>query len=109
MASNQRTPEQIRADIAASRHAMTVGLEGLVSEVHPSAIKNTVKAVAQDMADDAKQSAFDSVRRARGWFVDENGVRWDHVGTVTIAVLGVVTVVAAVSGLSKFARRGITK
>lgn len=106
MASYQRTPEQIRADIAASRHAVTVGLEGLVSEVHPSAIKETVKQAASDVVEDAKASAFDSVRSVKEWFVDEGGVRWNNVGTVALAVVGVVAVAGSLSGVASLVRRG---
>ncbi|MGB3954194.1 MAG: DUF3618 domain-containing protein [Brooklawnia sp.] len=105
MASKERTPEQIRADIAASRHAMTVGIEGLVSEVHPTAIKNRVVDDAKQTVADTKQMVYDTVDDTRGYFVDEGGVRWNNVGTVALIVVGVVVVAAAASGVSALIRR----
>ena len=109
MASYQRTPEQIRADLAASRHAVTVGLEGLVSEVHPTAIKENVKQAASDDVDDAKASVVDSLRSVKEWFVDEGGVRWNNVGTVALAVVGVAAVAGSLSGVASLIRRGFAR
>ncbi len=61
MASKERTPEQIRADIAGSRHAMTVGIEGLVSEVHPTAIKSRAIQDVKQTVSDTKQVIYDTV------------------------------------------------
>lgn len=105
MASKERTPEQIRADIATSRHAMTVGIEGLLSEVHPVAIKNRVVDEAKQTVADTKQMVYDTVDDTRGYFVDEGGVRWNNVGTVALIVMGVVVVAAAAGGVSALIRR----
>ena len=78
MASKERTPEQIRADIAASRHAMTVGIEGLVSEVHPTTLKNRAVDEAKQVVTDTKQMIYDTVDDTRTYFVDRGGVQ--HVG-----------------------------
>lgn len=105
MASNQRTPEQIRADIASSRHAMTIGIEGLVSEVHPTAIKNRAVDEVKQTVDDTKQMIYDTVDDTRGFFVDEGGVRWNNVGTVALVVVGAVVVFGAVGGVAALIRR----
>lgn len=105
MASKERTPEQIRAEIAASRHAMTVGIEGLVSQVHPTAIKNQVVDEAKQAVDDTKQVIYDAVDDTRSFFVDEGGPRWDNIGTVAMVVVGAVVVLAAVGGAAALIRR----
>lgn len=105
MAPKQRTPEQIRADIAASRHAMSVGIEGLVSEVHPTALKNNAVDGAKQAVDDTKDMVLDAVDETRNFFMDEGGVRWNNVGTVALVVIGAVSVLAAVGGASALLRR----
>lgn len=105
MASKERTPEQIRADIAGSRHAMTVGIEGLVSEVHPTAIKNRAVEDVKQTVSDTKQIIYDTVEDGRNYFVDEDGVRWDNIGTVAIVVVGAVVLLAAVGGTAALIRR----
>lgn len=105
MASNQRTPEQIRADIAASRHAMTVGIQGLVSEVHPTAVKNRAVDDAKQAVSDTKQMIYDTVDDTRNYFVDEHGPRWNNVGTVALIVVGAVVVLAAAGGAAALIRR----
>lgn len=105
MARTERTPEQIRADIAASRHAMSVGVEGLVSEVHPTAIKNRVVDDAKQVAVDTRTMLFETVDDTRGYFVDEGGVRWNNVGTVALIVVGSLAVLGVVSGIAALARK----
>ncbi|WP_341727933.1 DUF3618 domain-containing protein [Brooklawnia sp.] len=108
MASRERTPEQIRADIAASRHAMTVGIAGLVSEVHPTAIKNHAEDEVKKTVKDTKQAIYDTVDETRRYFVDEAGVRWDHIGTIALIAVGVVAAVGVATGVSGLFRK-VTK
>lgn len=105
MARNERTPEQIRADIAASRHAMSVGIEGLVSEVHPTAIKNRAVDDAKQAVEDTRTVVFEAVDDTRNYFVDEGGIRWNNVGTVALIVVGSLAVIGVVSGIAALARR----
>ena len=105
MASRERTPEQIRADIAASRHAMSVGIQGLVSEVHPTGIKNRAEDEVKKTVKDTKQLTYDTVDGTRRYFVDESGVRWNNLGTVALIAVGVVTVIGAASGVSALFRK----
>lgn len=105
MASKEPTLEQMRADIAASRHAMTVGLEGLVTEVHPTAIKNRFIDEVKKTISDTKQMVVDAAEDAVGYFVDEDGVRWDNVGTAAMVVGAGVAVVAAFGGVGALIRR----
>ena len=105
MASRERTPEQIRADIAASRHAMSVGIQGLVSEVHPTGIKNRAEDEVKKTVKDTKQMIYDTVDDTRTYFVDRGGVRWNNVGTVTLIVVGAVVVLATAGGVASLIRR----
>lgn len=105
MASRERTPEQIRADIAASRHAMSVGIQGLVSEVHPTGIKNRAEDEVKKTVKDTKQMIYDTVDDTRTYFVDRGGVRWNNVGTVTLIVVGAVVVLTAAGGVASLIRR----
>jgi len=109
VASRQRTPEQIRADIAATRHTISTGVEGLVSEVHPTTLKNRavddVKQTIKQTFDDTRKVIFDTVDETRNWFVDSGGVRWNNVGTVALVVGGAAAVFGAFAGAGALIRR----
>lgn len=105
MASKERTPEQIRAELAASRHAMTVGVEGLVSMVHPTAIRNQIEDEAKDKVKDVKQSVYDTVHAVGRYFVDERGPQWNNIGTVALLAGGALAVVGTFSGLGSLVRK----
>lgn len=109
MASRQRTPEQIRADIAATRRTISTGVEGLVSEIHPSTLKDRaiddVKQTIRQTVDDTRQTIADTVNGTRRWFVDEGGVRWNNVGTVVLVAGGAAIALGAFAGLGVLIRR----
>ncbi|WP_316668263.1 DUF3618 domain-containing protein [uncultured Propionibacterium sp.] len=94
MAKSETNIDQIRARIAASRRQVAGSVQGLTATVHPTAVKN--QAVYE-----VKTFASDSYENAKSAFVDESGPRWDRIGTVALAVVGV-----AVFGLSV---RGIVR
>jgi len=75
VASKERTPEQIRADIA------------------------------KQVVTDTKQMIYDTVDDTRTYFVDRGGVRWNNVGTVTLIVVGAVVVLTAAGGVASLIRR----
>lgn len=100
MASIRRTPEQIRADMAEARRAVAVGIEGLISEVHPTAIKNKATDDVKDLIGEAKDQAKAAIGEAVGFFYDHKGVRWDNVGTVVLATSSVVAAGAGVRGVA---------
>lgn len=112
MASKQRTPEQIRADIAASRHAMTSGIEGLVSEVHPTVVKQRVIDEARQVIDDTKRVVAETIvdtveetrSRVKDFLFDNNGVRWNNIGTVAMVVVGVTAAYASLGKLGSLFR-----
>ena len=84
---------------------MTVGIEGLVSEVHPTTLKNRAVDEAKQVVTDTKQMIYDTVDGTRRYFVDESGVRWNNLGTVALIAVGVVTVIGAASGVSALFRK----
>ncbi len=107
MASHGRTPEQIRADLAASRHAMTVGIEGIISEVHPTALKNRAVDEAKQTVNNAKEMFTDTASEAVHFFYDEGGIKWNNVGTVVLIGLGVAIALSGVSGGAALVRKVI--
>lgn len=92
--ADTRSAAQIRADIEAARQRMSANVQGLVTEVHPTAVKNRA-------VDDAKEVARTEVDNLTYQVKDENGWRTDRL-TVAGAVAG-----AALVGLLMI--RGIVK
>lgn len=97
--AKQRTPEQIRADIQAARKTMVNNVEGLVTEVHPKAIKDRA-------VNDAKTFVADKVDEAKSVVVDRDGPRWDHIGTAVFVAVGVVVTVAVLRGIVRAVTKG---
>lgn len=88
-----RSAAQIRADIAAERARLGANVEGLVTEVHPKAVK-------QRTVDDAKAFVMGEVDNAKAQVKDEDGWRTDRLalagaaaGAVLVALLTVRLVV----------------
>lgn len=96
--AKRRTPEQISADIAAARENVINNFQGLVAEVHPSGIKNRV-------VNDAKEQVAEQVDEAKSLIADENGPRWDRIGTAVFVAVGVTVGLLALRGLVKLATR----
>ena len=94
-----RTPEQIHADISQARHGLASGVEGLVAQAHPAALKREATAQARAKA----QSMVESVTTQ---LVDDAGVRWNRVGTVVLSVVGVLLVWKVLRGFARLVRRG---
>ncbi len=78
--ADPRSPEQIRADIAAARARMGANVEGLVTEVHPKAVK-------QRSVDEAKSFMMAEVDHAKRQVKDEDGWRTDRL-TIAGAAAG---------------------
>lgn len=96
--AKRRTPEQISADIAAARESVINNVQGLVAEVHPVGIKNRV-------VNDAKEQVAEQVEGAKSLVVDQNGPRWDRIGTAVFVAVGVTVGLLALRGLVKLATR----
>lgn len=86
--------QQLQAQIAAAREKLAQNIQGLVTDVHPSAVR--ARAV-----NDARTFASDSVSQAKATVVDESGVRWDRIGTAVLVVAGVVGTVVVLRGIRK--------
>lgn len=97
MAKNDSEIERLRARIASNREQLSNNIEGLVSEVHPTAVKNRAVATVKQRIEDTKQ-------KAKATVIDESGPRWDRIGTAVLATVGVVLVVASVRGLGHAVR-----
>ena len=89
-----KTPDQIRAEIQAARDQLADGLRGLSSEVHPSIIK-------QRTVQHVKDAAVDRVNKAKGLVVDEAGIRWDHIGTAVLVIIGALLVRGILRGIKR--------
>ncbi|MCT2992343.1 DUF3618 domain-containing protein [Propionibacterium freudenreichii] len=89
--------DRIRERIAASRDDLTYGIETLISTVHPTALKNRA-------IDEGKEFASEKADEAKSAFIDENGPRWDRIGTVALAAAGVVVLAISVRGLGRVIR-----
>ena len=93
-----RSAAQIRADIAAARARMGANVEGLVTEVHPKAVK-------QRTIDDTKAMMFAEVENAKSQVKDEDGWRTDRLTLAGVAagaaLLGLLTIRAIVRKFRK--------
>lgn len=96
--AKRRTPEQISADIAAARESVINNVQGLVAEVHPIGVKNR-------MVNDAKEQVAEQVEEAKGFVIDQNGPRWNRIGTAAFIAVGVTVGLLALRGLVKLATR----
>lgn len=94
---DNRSATEIQADLAAARSRMSSNVEGLVTEVHPKAVK-------QRAVDDAKDLLNREVENAKYQVKDENGWRTDRL-TVAGAVAGAVTAFVVVVRLVRRALR----
>ncbi|MCM8899200.1 DUF3618 domain-containing protein, partial [Cutibacterium acnes] len=86
-AKDERTADEIRRDIAATRARLAAGVENLVEEVHPA----TLKREASDRARDFVQGEFDQVKSQ---VKDENGWRVQRIAMAAGALAaGVVSII----------------
>ncbi|MDR2620693.1 MAG: DUF3618 domain-containing protein [Propionibacteriaceae bacterium] len=89
---------QLKANIDAARIRLAQGVQGLVSEVHPAAIKNTT-------ADAVKAGIDARVTKAKALVVDDAGIRWDRIGTAAIVAVGAFAVFAVLKLFVRALRR----
>lgn len=96
--TDTRTAAQIRADIAARRARVSANLSNLVTEVHPTAVKertiNDAKSFAQTEFDAAKSQVKDD----RGW-------RVDRLLMLGAAVVGTVALLVGVRAIVQAGKR----
>lgn len=86
--AKERSAEQIRADLAAARADFASGVQGMVSEVHPKTIKDQtigkVTGKAEDVKDVFTQTIGTEIKSVQRFFADEQGPRWDNIGSVVM-------------------------
>lgn len=91
--SSHRSKAQIEADLAATRARLSASLEGLISQVHPKAVKqreiSNVKTMIRGEIDNAKSK-----------FKNEKGDwRIDRLAMIAGSVVGTVVVVAVLRAI----------
>lgn len=88
-----RTKADIEAEIAAARSRLAANVEGLITDVHPQAVKTRA-------LNDAKDFAAQEINGLRSQFVDAVGaVKWDRVAYLAAAVVGTVAFVSVVKSI----------
>lgn len=95
--TDNRSAAQIKADIAAARARMTANVEGLVTEVHPKAVK-------QRSVDEAKAFAMGEVSHLKSQIKDDDGWRTDRLSVAGVAAGAAALGLAVVRAVVKSAR-----
>jgi len=93
-----KTVDELRAEVKAAREEMVDAMRGLSSEIHPSIIRQRT---GQHIKDAAKARVND----VKTLVVDETGIRWDHIGTVALATMGLLAIISAVRSLGRLFSR----
>ncbi|MEL4358731.1 MULTISPECIES: DUF3618 domain-containing protein [unclassified Luteococcus] len=104
--TDPRSAKQIQADIAAARARMSANVEGLVTEVHPKAVKqrsvDEAKAFVMNEVDYAKSTAKNAVKDDDGWRTDRISL---GSGAAAVALVALLTVRAIVRKVTKKGKR----
>ena len=88
-----RGKADIEAEIAAARSRLSSNVEGLVTQVHPDAVKTR-------SMNDAKDFVAGEAESARAMFVDESGApRVQRIAYLAVAVVGTVALTIVVKSL----------
>jgi len=90
--AEERSPEQIEADLAAARARMSANISQLINEVHPKIIK-------QRQIDQAKDAAKREFAFYKSQIIDENGPRLDRIVVFGGALAGITTFLLIVRGI----------
>lgn len=96
--TDTRTAAQIRADIAAARARVSANVSNLVTEVHPTAVKERT-------INDAKFFAQTEFEAVKSTVKDERGWRMDRLLMLGAAVVGTVAVLVAARAIVRAGRR----
>ncbi len=82
--AGSRSTADIESEIAAARARLASNVEGLITQVHPQAVKTRA-------LNDAKDFAAGEINSARSQFVDDLGnYKWDRIAYLAAAVVGTV-------------------
>lgn len=103
--TDPRSAQQIKADIAAARARMSANVEGLVTEVHPKAVKqrtvDDAKAFVMNEVDYAKTQAKATVKDEDGWRTDRITLGSGAAAAALVALLTMRAIVRKISGKGK--------
>lgn len=105
-AKDERTADEIRRDIAATRARLAAGVENLVEEVHPA----TLKREASDRARDFVQGEFDQVKsqvKDNGWRVQRIAMAAGALAAGVVSIIVLRAIVGRATGAT--ARRKLEK
>lgn len=102
-AKDERTADEIRRDIAATRACLAAGVENLVEEVHPA----TLKREASDRARDFVQGEFDQVKDENGWRVQRIAMAAGVLAAGVVSIIVLRAIVGRATGAT--ARRKLEK
>ncbi|MGJ3510038.1 DUF3618 domain-containing protein [Enemella sp. A6] len=92
MAAEQRSPEQIEADLAAARARMSANISQLINEIHPKIIK-------QRQMDEAKDALRREFAFYKSQIIDDNGPRYDRIVVFGGALAGITTFLLIIRGI----------
>lgn len=98
--TSQRSRSQIEADLAATRARLSVALEDLIDQVHPTKVKQRQVANVKALVSGEFNNAKDQFRTATGEW------RIDRIAMIGGSVLGAVVLIAV---LRSIVRRGKVK
>lgn len=98
MAAQNRSADQIEADLAAARARMSANISQLINEVHPKILK-------QRQIDGAKEMARREFAFYKSQVVDENGPRLDRIVVFGGAIAGITTFLLVIRGIVSAARK----
>ena len=102
-AKDERSADEIRRDIAATRARLAAGVESLVEEVHPA----TLKREATDRARDYVQGEFEQVKGEHGWRMDRIGIAGGALAAGIVGIIVLRAIVGRATGTT--ARRKLEK
>ena len=95
--TDNRSPGQIKTDLAAARTRLASNIAGLIEEVHPAEVKART-------IDDAKAFARSEAEYAKGLVKNQSGWRTDRLVLAGGALVGAVTVVLVLRAIVTRAR-----
>lgn len=90
---DERSADQIRRDISATRSRLAAGVESLVEEVHPATLKREVTGRARDFAKGEYEQVKDQVKDSQGWRLDRIAIAG---GALAAGIVGIIVLRAIV-------------
>jgi Protein of unknown function (DUF3618) len=95
-----RTPDQIEADLGATRDRLAASVEALIDQVHPNRIKQRQIANVKRFANTELENAKSKIFNARG------DLRTDRIAVIAAAVAGIVGFLLIIRAIVRRGRSG---